>query len=112
MTDLNEFFRKHHQRRDDFRSAPAIVCTDGLTLSVQASLYHYCSPRNSAGPWHEVEVGFPSAKCPELMEWCESPETPLRTVYGYVPIDVVEKLIDAHGGIKEPALAAAPKEPT
>lgn len=101
MTDLNEYFRKHHDRRHlDFRSCPPVVCADGLTLSVQASRYHYCAPRDSEGPWFKVEVGFPSAECPELMEWCESPESPTQTVYGYVPIEVVEKLIDAHGGIK------------
>ena len=27
------------------------------------------------------------------------PDAPTQTVYGYVPIEVVEKLIDSHGGI-------------
>ncbi len=101
MTDLNKFFKAHHdRRRPDFRSAPKIVCADGFSLSVQASRYHYCAPRDSEGPWYQVEVGFPSAKAEELMQWCESPDSPTETVYGYVPIEVVESLIDKHGGIK------------
>jgi hypothetical protein len=48
-----------------------------------------------------VEVGYPSAECPELCQWIANPEKPTDTVYGYVPISVVEKLIESHGGIVE-----------
>ena len=34
------------------------------------------------------------------MRYCEDPETPTETVYGYVPIELVETLIAAHGGMK------------
>jgi hypothetical protein len=78
----------------------SIICNDGLTLSVQASRFHYCCPRDDNGPWTNVEVGFPSEKCEELMEWAETPEDPTGTVYGYVPIEVVEGLIEKHGGMK------------
>ena len=38
-----------------------VVCADGFTMSVQASEFSYCSPReNSALKYNEVEVGFPS----------------------------------------------------
>ncbi len=80
---------------------PKIVCDDGFTLSVQASAHHYCSPRDDFGPWATVEVGFPSERPEPWDEWaryCESPERPTDTVYGYVPFSFVEALITSHGG--------------
>lgn len=78
---------------------PAIVCADGLTLSVQASDTHYSEPREIYGPYSAVEIGFPSDVIPEIMEWAETPETPTQTVYGWVPVEVVDAVIVAHGGI-------------
>jgi hypothetical protein len=100
-TDLNEYFRVHRPE-GDYSQAPRIHCADGLSLSVQAGSAHYCSPRIGSGPWHEVEVGFPSEPCPSLMPWAENAESPTETVYGYVPITIVEKLINEHGGITHP----------
>ena len=84
---------------------PAIVCGDGLRLSVQANEYAYCDPRDNYGPYSAVEIGFPSDVIPEIMEWAETPETPTGTVYGWVPVEVVDAVIAAHGGI-----ANAPKQ--
>jgi hypothetical protein len=78
---------------------PAIVCGDGLELSVQASHTHYCLPRENDGPYSAVEIGFPSDVIPEIMEWAETSATPTETVYGYVPVEVVDAVIAAHGGI-------------
>ena len=78
---------------------PAIVCGDGLELSVQASHMHYCLPRENDGPYSAVEIGFPSDAIPEIMEWAETSATPTETVYGYVPVEVVDAAIAAHGGI-------------
>lgn len=78
---------------------PSIECSDGLILSVQASNTHYCQPRENNGPYSTVEIGFPSDVIPEIMEWAESPEKPTDTVYGYVPVEVVDAVIAAHGGI-------------
>lgn len=82
--------------------APAIVCANGFKMSVQASAGHYCSPRNDVGPWASVEVGFPSAKCEELMPYAENAEEPCDTVYGYVPVEVVEQVIANNGGFSHP----------
>ena len=35
------------------------------------------------------------------MAYCEIPETPTETVYGYVPVGIVEALIESHGGMVE-----------
>jgi hypothetical protein len=77
---------------------PEIKCADGFKMSVQASKHHYCSPRDSAGPWKTVEVGFPSAKVDVLMPYAEEAERPTETVYGYVPLDLVVQAIAEHDG--------------
>lgn len=78
---------------------PEVVCKDGVTLSVQAGHTHYCSPRDSVGPWGTVEVGYPSIKPNDaMMEYCEDPSKPTDTVYGYVPIETVVDFINEHGG--------------
>lgn len=88
-----------------------IKCADGFTLSVIAGGYTYCSPRpgwpdnevseDYAGPYTEVEVGFPSAR-PEpwdkWSEYVEDSERPTDTVYGWVPVGMVRDLIELHGG--------------
>ena len=81
--------------------APAIVCADGFTMSVQVSDGHYCLPReNDALFYYKVEVGYPSKVEPLLLEYAEEPARPTDTVYGYVPVSVVEAVIGKHGGFK------------
>lgn len=85
-----------------------LKCADGLELSVQASRGHYCIPRDSVGPWHDVEVGFPTMAIAELLPYAEDPEKPTETVYGYVPLTLVVEVIDRHGGLADaPAPGAA-----
>ena len=105
--DLNEYLMSQRDEndpkvRDDysFPLAKRIECEDGFSLSVQASHGAYCSPRTNIGPWEEVEVGFPSDVPTNIMRYCENSESPTQTVYGYVPIELVEELIAAHGGMK------------
>lgn len=86
------YYAEHLQR------VPRIVCADGLTMSVQASAYHYCFPRESRGPWWAVEVGFPSRPVPQIAHYAEDPSRPTDTVYGYVPIERVVQAIVAAGG--------------
>lgn len=79
-----------------------IECRDGFSVSMQADEYKYCSPRDSYGPWHNVELGFPSAKpTAAVMQYVENPDDPTNTVYGYVPLHLVAELVDSHGGLKE-----------
>jgi hypothetical protein len=104
-TNLNEYLNRYRTQDgfgldgSSFPLAKRIVCADGFSLSVQATHGAYCSPRNNTGPWHEVEVGFPSAAPELIMNRAEDPEKPTKTVYGYVDIELVEQLIDMHGGI-------------
>lgn len=78
---------------------PRVTCADGFHVSIQASDTHYCSPRNDEGPWHSVELGFPSAADDLIQEYAEDPDHPTDTVYGYVPLAVVEALVSKHGGL-------------
>ncbi len=117
MTNLNEYLMSHRdvndhdvQRDYSFPRAPRITCKDGFSLSVQASHGAYCLPRRNIGEWYCVEVGYPSAK-PEFFHHMaeglfdyesEQPKPDFDycgTVYGYVPIELVEQCIDLHGGI-------------
>ncbi len=83
--------------------AERLTLKDGESLSVQASKYHYCTPREDRGPYMAVEVGFPSVEPPETWreyfdgDWENQDRT--GSVYGYVPIDLVIDFINAHGGV-------------
>ena len=103
--DINEFMRKHRKvtiingtRYQDI--TPHIVCGDGLKMSVQAGGFLYCSPRvDGASHYDSVEIGFPSERIEEIMEWAEDAKHPTDTVYGWVPVDIVDAVIEKHGGI-------------
>ena len=77
-----------------------IVCKDGFTMSVQANEGAYCSPRiNEADKYDQVEIGYPSQHEELIIEWAEDKHQPTDTVYGYVPIHVVNSVIAKHGGM-------------
>lgn len=78
----------------DMYVIPQMVCKDGFKFSVQASWGHYCTPRNSVGEYTHVEVGYPSQVEEALLGYSDG-ENP---IFGYVPIEVVEKIIVKHGG--------------
>ena len=103
---VNKFLRKMREegKVDGHVVMELVRCKDGFTMSVQASEYHYCIPRNNDGPWTHVEVGFPSDREELLMPYAEDSEHPTETVYAYVPVEVVEKVIEKHGGLVEGVL--------
>jgi hypothetical protein len=77
-----------------------IVCKDGFSISVQATKYAYCYPRVTGSDYYEeVECGFPSAAPEGILEYAENPDNYTETVYGYVPIHKVERLVESHSGI-------------
>jgi len=97
MSNVNDFFKEAGATRNK-----RVICADGFEMSVQAHFGAYCSPRiDNAEKYTSVEIGFPSKKEPMLMEYCDEPSTPLDTVYGYVPVQVVNMLLAKHGGIVE-----------
>lgn len=51
---------------------PRLYCYDGYSISVQASEYHYCSPRlNGLQDYQSVELGFPSKEDELINEYAE-----------------------------------------
>ena len=78
-----------------------VTCDDGFSMSVQASVSAYCTPRNDSGPYSEVEVGYPNCRDEMLIQYAENPDRPTETVYGYVPCLTVYMVITAHGGMTE-----------
>lgn len=78
-----------------------VMCADGFSVSVQASRYHYCHPRQDSGPYSQVELGYPSNRpTDEVMTYREDPTgSPTETVYPYVPADAVMRLLAEHGGV-------------
>lgn len=84
-----------------------VVCADGFRMSVQAHEGSYCTPRvNDADFYTEAEVGFPTERESLLMEWAENPDRPTKTVYGWVPRQVIINVIAKHGGMVSGELPA------
>ncbi len=79
---------------------PRLVCKDGFQMSVQASEGHYCEPReNFLNHYDSVEIGYPSEEELLLLDYAEDPDELTDTVYGYVPTELVDKVLEKHGGI-------------
>ena len=98
----NEYLQKTYKNGDEatFRPRPRVICADGFSISVQANEYAYCSPRITyPGEYTKVELGYPSEPDELIEEYAEDWDDLTDTVYGYVPIEVVDKLLEKHGGI-------------
>ena len=84
---------------------PHIVCTDGFTMSVQVGYSLYSTPKKVAKRYSEVEIGYPSEreslleKYVELSIYDDNFVDYTDTVYPYVPVKVVDKVLKKHGGI-------------
>ena len=66
-------------------------------VSIQASEYHYCEPRNNEGPYSAWEVGFPEGCPQEALDLIEEYSCG-DGVYSYVPTSVVAAFVKACGG--------------
>lgn len=80
------------------QTRPHLLCKDGFKVSIQASAYAYCSPRDNCGPYIKFELGFPNRPDDLIMSYAEDEDDPTGTVYPYVPVEVVYSLIESHGG--------------
>lgn len=91
-TGMNRFFQNKR-----------IVCNDGYSVSVQCSEFAYCKPRKSfadVSVYESFELGFPNQVDDLIFDYADDDKNLTDTVYGYVPREIVEKLITKHGGIK------------
>ena len=87
---------------------PRIHCKDGFNISIQVSNGNYCANENGVRTfgtdWKLVEWGFPSehidAKKYNAENYLEEEEIDTtQTVGGYVEIELMDKLLQEHGGI-------------
>jgi hypothetical protein len=97
MFNLNLHFANPDNRNG--RLFKRITCANGLSFSAQANEGAYCAPRQDQGPWTLVEIGFPSEKVDDIMGFAENHTDPTGTVYGYVPVEIVEAVVEANGGL-------------
>ena len=84
---------------------PHIVCEDGFSMSVQVGYSLYSTPKKVAKRYSAVEIGYPSEPEELIKEYAEfapfDEDTAdyTDTVYPYVPVKIVDKVLKKHGGI-------------
>jgi len=84
---------------------PHIVCMDGFSMSVQVGYSLYSEPKKVAKRYSKVEIGYPSEHEPLIEEYAECftfEELDIDftdTIYPYVPVKLVDKVLKKHGGI-------------
>ena len=86
---------------------PQIVCSDGFKMSGQVGFSLYSTPKKVAKRYSAVEIGFPSEHEPLIEEYAETfykddgedVTDYTDTVYPYVPVRIVDKVLKKHGGI-------------
>ena len=84
---------------------PHIICEDGFSMSVQVGYSLYSTPKKIAKRYSAVEIGYPSEpeelikEYAELAPFDEDTTDYTDTVYPYVPVGVVDKVLKKHGGI-------------
>ena len=113
-TDISKIVIEGKGKRKDLpdQMCPALICNDGYSISVQANRGAYCKPRHDGSDvYWEFELGFPSEADDLITHRAENPDDPTETVYAYVEAEIVNQLLDKHGGFKE-YQQLEPKEPT
>ena len=110
--NLNGCKRTQMSMEETYKSTyfvlPRIHCKDGFSISIQVNYGNNCASEN--GPytfgtnWELVEWGFPSehidAKKYNAENYLEEEEIDTtQTVGGYVEIELMDKLLQEHGGI-------------
>ena len=96
--NLQEYVKAHRKNKKD-NLIPRIKCNDGFEMSVQGSSGHYSSPREYGDEFYEMEIGFPTQEEALIIQYAENKDDLTNTVYGWVPVHVIQKVIDKHGGI-------------
>jgi hypothetical protein len=79
-----------------------IFCLDGFSFSCQCGYGMYSLPKHLSimdGEVTHFELGFPTKSDDLILEYAEDRNKPTKTIYPFVPIEVVIELINKHGGI-------------
>lgn len=59
----------------------------------------YSDPRCDAEWYDRVELGYPTSGDDELRDYAENGKKLCGTVYGFVPVGLVDEVLTKHGGI-------------
>lgn len=71
------------------KNTKPLLLADGNTLSVQASTFHYCTPRSDMPSYENYtafEIGFPSRHYDILESYKDGPGDQTGSVFGWVQI--------------------------
>ena len=101
---IQEFMTKTYRVKSNGVQSlrPLLECNDGFDMSVQASRTHACTPRMDGNiEYHSVEIGFPSQEEELLIPYAHDKSNLINTIYVWVPVDIVNQVIEKHGGIRE-----------
>lgn len=100
MFDINKYIQENRSPRPN-RVVKEIVCRDGFRMSVQAGPHMYSTPRDWVDHYDEVEVGYPTQVEVRLMPFIDGRYefSPTDTVYAYVPVDIINQIVEEHGGL-------------
>lgn len=112
MANIKGSIRTQKSMEDAYQSTyfllPRIHCKDGFNISIQVNRGNYSASENGVRifgtDWKLVERGFPSeqidAKKYNAENYLEEEEIDTtQTVGGYVEIELMDKLLQEHGGI-------------
>ena len=105
--DLLRCVKPIHLKNENMMTStrlPKIICVDGFSMSVQVGFSLYSTPKKVAKRYSAVEIGFPSEHEPLIEEFAETFHQEdegdyTDTVYPYVPVKIVDKVLKKHGGI-------------
>lgn len=78
---------------------PVLMMTDGFSISVMGGKYVHSYPKSTKGPYHSLELGYPSVREDMIMSYAEEPVNPTQTIYSYVPKNIVMAVLEKHGGV-------------
>jgi hypothetical protein len=103
MFSTNAFLAVHHEMVGTLPdNRPHVVCADGLSFYIQASRLHYCTPQKNEGPYTAIEIGYPSETVKEFIPYStDSQSDPRHAVYAQVPVELVEAVVNKHGGFAD-----------
>ena len=100
---MKNLFEVMNENKTTTHNTKRIELNSGLTLSIQASDYHYCQPRMQGRSYDEyssLEIGLPSNEIDLISKYAEDADDPTITDYGYVPVETVLELVEINGGVK------------
>jgi hypothetical protein len=97
--NIKEYLESTFDESLEYQVRDVVTCKDGFSISIQGGTRgHYCRPRARCNVYLELELGYPSELDDLISKYAECENT-IDTVFAFVPISVVEKLIEKHGGV-------------